>query len=121
MGKNQPFYGLQPIGLDGKSSPLTRIEDMATHYIEALQRVQPKGPYFLGGWSFGGWVAFEMAQQLQKSGEEVALVAVLDTLAPIPGSTPSLGNGFKFMLRKPHIQVLAAQLRACIEKAQSLK
>ncbi|MHC5741521.1 MAG: non-ribosomal peptide synthetase [Nostoc sp.] len=98
LGKNQPFYGLQPIGLDGESSPLTRIEDMAAHYIEALRRVQPKGPYFLGGWSFGGWVAFEMAQQLQKSGEEVALLAVLDTLAPIPGNIPSLGNGFKFML-----------------------
>ncbi|MEH2110838.1 non-ribosomal peptide synthetase [Nostoc sp.] len=98
LGKNQPFYGLQPIGLDGKTAPLTRIEDMATHYIEALRRVQPKGPYFLGGWSFGGWVAFEMAQQLQKSGEEVALLAVLDTLAPIPGNIPSLGSGFKFML-----------------------
>ncbi|MCW5318204.1 amino acid adenylation domain-containing protein [Nostoc sp. KVJ3] len=98
LGKNQPFYGLQPIGLDGKSSPLTRIEDMATHYIEALRTVQPKGPYFLGGWSFGGWVAFEMAQQLQNSGEEVALLAVLDTLAPIPGNIPSLGSGFKFML-----------------------
>ncbi|MBG1271671.1 non-ribosomal peptide synthetase [Nostoc sp. WHI] len=98
LGKNQPFYGLQPIGLDGKSSPLTCIEDMATHYIEALRRVQPKGPYFLGGWSFGGWVAFEMAQQLQRSGEEVALLAVLDTLAPIPGNVPSLSSGFKFML-----------------------
>ncbi|MHC5738118.1 non-ribosomal peptide synthetase [Nostoc sp.] len=98
LGKKQPFYGLQPIGLDGKTAPLTRIEDMAAHYIEALRRVQPKGPYFLGGWSFGGWVAFEMAQQLQKSGEEVALLAVLDTLAPIPGNIPSLGSGFKFML-----------------------
>ncbi|MHC5726613.1 MAG: non-ribosomal peptide synthetase, partial [Nostoc sp.] len=45
LGKNQPFYGLQPIGLDGKTPPLTNIEDMATHYIEALRRVQPKGPY----------------------------------------------------------------------------
>ncbi|MDZ8108279.1 MAG: amino acid adenylation domain-containing protein [Nostoc sp. DedQUE12a] len=98
LGKNQPFYGLQPIGLDGKSSPLTNIEDMAAHYIKALRSVQPKGPYFIGGWSFGGWVAFEMAQQLRKSGEEVALLAVLDTLAPIPGNIPSLGNGFKFML-----------------------
>ncbi|MBO3458249.1 amino acid adenylation domain-containing protein [Aetokthonos hydrillicola Thurmond2011] len=98
LGKNQPFYGLQPVGLDGKTPPLTRIEDMASHYIEALRKVQPQGPYFLGGWSFGSWVAFEMAQQLQKSGEEVALLAVLDTLAPIPGNIPSLGSGLKFML-----------------------
>ncbi|MBR8834795.1 MAG: amino acid adenylation domain-containing protein [Stigonema ocellatum SAG 48.90 = DSM 106950] len=98
LGNNQPFYGLQPIGLDGKSSPLTHIEDMAAHYIEELRRVQPKGPYFLGGWSFGGWVAFEMAQQLQKSGDEVALLAVLDTLAPVHGNIPSFGNGFKFFL-----------------------
>jgi len=98
LGKNQPFYGLQPIGIDGESSPLTHIEDMATHYIEALRRVQPKGPYFLGGWSFGGWIAFEMAQQLQKSGDEVALLAVLDTLAPIKRNLPSLGNGFRFLI-----------------------
>ncbi|MCC5645521.1 amino acid adenylation domain-containing protein [Nostoc sp. CHAB 5824] len=96
LGKNQPFYGLQPIGIDGET-PLTRIEDMASHYIEALRSVQPKGPYFLGGWSFGGWVAFEMARQLQNSGEEVALLAVLDTVAPIKSNLPSLSNTFKFI------------------------
>lgn len=97
LGKNQPFYGLQSIGIDGET-PLTRIEDMATHYIEALRLVQPKGPYFLGGWSFGGWVAFEMAQQLQKSGEEVALLVVLDTVAPIKDNIPSLSKSLKFLL-----------------------
>ncbi|GAX45188.1 amino acid adenylation domain-containing protein [Tolypothrix sp. NIES-4075] len=96
LGTNQPFYGLQPIGLDGET-PLTHIEDMAAHYIEALRKVQPKGPYYLGGWSFGGWIAFEMAQQLQKSGDEVALLAVLDTLAPIKSNIPDFGNGFKFL------------------------
>ncbi|HYW21094.1 MAG TPA: amino acid adenylation domain-containing protein [Nodularia sp. (in: cyanobacteria)] len=97
LGKNQPFYGLQPIGIDGET-PLNRIEDMASHYIEALRSVQPKGPYFLGGWSFGGWVAFEMAQQLQNSGEEVALLAVLDTVAPIKSNIPSFVNTFKFII-----------------------
>ncbi len=96
LGNNQPFYGLQPIGIDGET-PLNRIEDMATHYIEALRSVQPKGPYFLGGWSFGGWVAFEMAQQLQNSGEEVALLAVLDTVAPIKSNLPSFSNTLKFL------------------------
>ncbi|OUL27406.1 non-ribosomal peptide synthetase, partial [Nostoc sp. RF31YmG] len=98
LGNNQPFYGLQSIGIDGKNAPLTSIEDIAAHYIKALRQVQPQGPYFLGGWSFGGVVAFEMAQQLQKSGDEVALLAMLDTLAPIPSNIPSFGNGLKFLL-----------------------
>lgn len=70
---------------------------MAAYYIEALRRVQPSGPYFLGGWSFGGLVAFEMAQQLQKAGDEVALLAMLDTVAPVPGNTPSVGDSFRFL------------------------
>ncbi len=97
LGKNQPFYGLQPIGIDGQNSPLTRISDMAAHYILALRTVQPKGPYFLGGWSFGGLVAFEMAQQLQSSGDEVALLAVLDAVAPVAGNKPSLGDSLRFL------------------------
>ncbi|MCC5650789.1 amino acid adenylation domain-containing protein [Nostoc sp. XA013] len=96
LGINQPFYGLQPIGIHGET-PLNCIEDMATQYIEALRSVQPKGPYFIGGWSFGGWVAFEMAQQLQNSGEEVALLVVLDTVAPIKSNLPSLSNALKFI------------------------
>ncbi len=83
LGKNQPFYALQPQGIDGKFPPLTRIEDMAAYYIKAMRTIQPEGPYFLGGWSFGGLVAFEMAQQLKKAGYAVGLLAVLDTLAPV--------------------------------------
>jgi amino acid adenylation domain-containing protein len=86
LGPDQPFYGLQAVGLDGKSEPHTRVEDMATHYIEALQAVQPQGPYLLGGHSFGSWVAFEMVQQLQKQGHEVALLAILDSEAPVSGN-----------------------------------
>ncbi len=98
LGENQPFYGLQPKGIDGETDPLTRIEDMAADYIAALRTVQPKGPYFLGGWSFGGLVAFEMAQQLLAAGEEVALLAVLDTLAPVAANKPSFWDGCKFIL-----------------------
>jgi len=82
LGKNQPFYGLQSQGLSGDYEPLTKIEEMATSYIKALQEIQPNGPYYLGGWSMGGVVAWDMAQQLQASGEEVALVALIDSYAP---------------------------------------
>ncbi|GAP93857.1 non-ribosomal peptide synthetase [Leptolyngbya sp. NIES-2104] len=74
------FYGLQSSGLDG-SPPLDRIEAIASYYVDAIQTVQPEGPYRLGGWSFGGWVAYEMAQQLRQAGKQVELLAMIDTPA----------------------------------------
>ncbi|MBW4417922.1 MAG: amino acid adenylation domain-containing protein [Myxacorys californica WJT36-NPBG1] len=82
LGKaNRPFYGLHPIGLEGHP-PHTTIEEMAAYYIKAIRQIQPQGPYYIGGWSFGGVVAFEMAQQLEQAGHEVALLAMLDTASP---------------------------------------
>ena len=95
LGLEQPFYGLQPLGVDGQHPPLTCIEDMAAYYIKALRTVQPQGPYFIGGWSFGGLVAFEMAQQLVASGQEVSLLAILDTSSPT--NKPDFWNGYKFL------------------------
>ncbi|NET03381.1 MAG: amino acid adenylation domain-containing protein [Symploca sp. SIO2B6] len=82
LGKEQPFYGLQAAGLQGERQPLTRIEDMASFYIQAIQKTQPEGPYYLGGWSLGGIIAFEMAQQLSALGQEVALLALIDSYLP---------------------------------------
>ncbi|NET57955.1 MAG: amino acid adenylation domain-containing protein, partial [Symploca sp. SIO2E6] len=82
LGSDQPFYGLQACGLDGQSEPHTRIEDMAADYIEAIKSVQTEGLYLLGGHSSGGHVAFEMAQQLQKQGDQVALLVIIDISAP---------------------------------------
>lgn len=80
LGPEQPFYGLQAVGLDASCPPLTRIEDMATAYAKQIRRKQPHGPYFLGGYCMGGTVAFEIAQQLQAQGERVALLAFFDTV-----------------------------------------
>ncbi|MEW6734839.1 MAG: amino acid adenylation domain-containing protein, partial [Acidobacteriota bacterium] len=82
LGSDQPFYGIQSIGLDGISMPLTSIEEMAALYITEMRTVQPIGPYCLGGWSMGGVVAFEMAQQLIRNGEQVKLLALLDSTPP---------------------------------------
>jgi len=82
LGNDQPFYGFQSPGLYGEQS-FNTIEEMAAQYVEALRTKQPHGPYLLGGWSMGGVIAFEMAQQLQRQGEEVALLALLDTRVPI--------------------------------------
>jgi thioesterase domain-containing protein len=82
LGLDQPFYGLQAQGLDGKQPPHTRVEDMAALYIKEIRTLQPEGPYFLGGGSSGGIVAFEMAQQLHTQGQKVALLALFDTYFP---------------------------------------
>ena len=68
---NRPLYGLQAVGIDGKQEPLTSIEAMASHYINQIKTIQPKGPYLIGGRCLGGITAFEMAQQLSTQGEKV--------------------------------------------------
>ncbi len=83
LGTDQPFYGLQPPALTPDGPPLARIEDLAAFFVDALRSVQPAGPWYLGGWSFGTLVAHEMARQLQERGEEVRLVAHLDAPAPV--------------------------------------
>lgn len=81
LDPSQPFYALQSVGLDGLEEPLTRIEDIVARYLSEIRGVQPNGPYYIGGFSFGGRVAYVMAQRLSAAGEEVALLALLDTFA----------------------------------------
>ena len=90
LARDRPVYGLQSQGLDGKQPPLRRVEDMASHYIQEIRTVQPHGPYYLLGYSFGGLVAFEIAQQLMADGEPIDLLALLDCSAPnLPSLRPS--------------------------------
>ncbi|HZI11897.1 MAG TPA: thioesterase domain-containing protein, partial [Myxococcus sp.] len=90
LGTEQPFYGLQALGLDGTAPPQERVEDMARSYLEAVRARQPSGPFYLGGFSFGCLVAYEMALQLETAGEQVAMLALVDEPAPLPGHRPSL-------------------------------
>jgi len=85
LGEDQPFFGLQARGLDGRKAPFERVENMATHYVAEIRKRQPKGSYLLGGPCVGGLIAYEMAQILRTEGEEVALLALLDTPRPRPG------------------------------------
>jgi thioesterase domain-containing protein len=82
LGPNQPFYGFQSQGLDGRPFKHTSVEAMASYYIEEMRGVQPHGPYFLGGYCSGGMIAFEMAQQLHAEGEEIALLVLFDAYNP---------------------------------------
>ncbi|HSU65471.1 MAG TPA: beta-ketoacyl synthase N-terminal-like domain-containing protein, partial [Tepidisphaeraceae bacterium] len=82
LGPDQPVYMLHPHGLDPGRVPLSSVEEMAAAFIKHVRAVQPHGPYRLGGYSFGGSVAFEMARQLESTGESTCLLALLDAYAP---------------------------------------
>jgi thioesterase domain-containing protein len=76
LGDDQPFFGLQPPGLDGQSQPLTRVEDLAAYFAAQIKAFQPNGPYLIAGYCAGGAIAFELARQLVRSGSTVNLVAL---------------------------------------------
>lgn len=82
LGADQPFYGLQARGLDGKQAPFRDLVAMAAQYTEEVLRVQPREPFLLGGYSLGGTIAFEMAQQLYSKGYREIHVLILDEEAP---------------------------------------
>jgi acyl transferase domain-containing protein/thioesterase domain-containing protein/acyl carrier protein len=88
LGRDRPVYGLQARGLIGDEEPHRTMGAAAADYIAELRAVQPHGPYLLGGYSGGGLIAYEMAQQLKAAGEEVAVLAMIDTPQPVrPGLT----------------------------------
>lgn len=80
-----PVYGLAYRGMDGQAEPHDRLEQMAAYHLEEMRKLQPRGPYFLAGICFGSHLMFELARQLRASGEEVALLAVLDAAPPANG------------------------------------
>ena len=86
LGDDRPFFGLQARGLYGDDAPHDDLTEAARDMIAEIRQVQPHGPYLLGGFSGGGITAYEMAQQLEAAGEEVAVVILLDT--PLPQRRP---------------------------------
>jgi amino acid adenylation domain-containing protein len=90
LGPEQPFYAFQTPDPGEGGALSASVEEMAARYLRDLRRVQPRGPYRLGGWSMGGLVAFEMARQLAAAGETVDLLALIDT--PPPAAQPPVSE-----------------------------
>jgi len=82
LGTDQPLFGIQRPTNAKLDENFSNLEELASYYVEGLKIVQPDGPYFLAGWSSGGVVAFEMAQQLTKKGEKVNFLGIIDFKAP---------------------------------------
>ncbi|WP_152466850.1 type I polyketide synthase [Sulfitobacter sp. THAF37] len=88
--------GVQARGLIGDTAPHATIPDAAEDYLNEIKRLQPEGPYLLAGYSGGGITAYEMAQQLRAAGDEVAVLAMLDTPLPV---RPSLSRPDKALIK----------------------
>jgi amino acid adenylation domain-containing protein len=126
LGPDQPFYGLQALWLNGEQARPSGVEEMAASYLREIRTLQPKGPYLLGGYCYGGKVAFEMAQQLKAEGQEVALLAMLDAYAPgypqrLPWVRRQIGQRVAYHVgnlrrRGPH-----EWLNYCLEKGKIVK
>ncbi|WP_147443226.1 non-ribosomal peptide synthetase [Corallococcus sp. AB011P] len=82
ISPKRPVYGLQARGFVGEQTPLDSLQEMASIYVDAMRGIQPRGPYLLGGWSMGGLVALEMARVFEEQGDEVELLALIDSVVP---------------------------------------
>ena len=118
MAPDQPFYGIQPQGIDGGKPCLRSMDEMVSRYVEEMRQFQPEGPYFIGGYSFGGLVAFEMARQLRAAGQEVGLVALVDTY---PGKVKSKAVLLGTLLGLPRAQQMAYAQRKLTKYRRGLR
>jgi thioesterase domain-containing protein len=82
LRSDRPFYGMRTPGRDRGDALIERMEDLAAHHVAQIRQVQPQGPYAVGGYSFGGFVAAEVARQLDAGGETVECIVFIDTRAP---------------------------------------
>lgn len=83
LAGQRPVYGLQALGLEDRGTPQESIQAMAAHYVREIRVAQPHGPYAIAGHSSGGLIAFEMAQQLYRAGEQVEPLAIIDIDAAV--------------------------------------
>lgn len=104
LGLDQPIYGLIAVVKDGVNGPVNQVEAIADYYINELVKVQPEGPYYLGGLSFGGIVAFEVAQKLAAKGQETALLVMFDSMLPSAYKPLPIQQRLRF-----HVQKIAKQ------------
>lgn len=79
LDNDQPVYGLQAKGLNGIDKPFATVEEIAAHYIKAIVKDNPNGPYAIAGYSFGGIIAYEMVRQMMSKNKKVTMLAMLDT------------------------------------------
>jgi thioesterase domain-containing protein len=114
MDKDQPFYAIQDPGLYTDRDPHGTLEEMAAEYIETIRTVQPEGPYRIGGWSGGGLIAYEIAQQLVRAGEEVSRLVLVCVSIRTPNKPTNRPLRDRIQIRKYKLQVAFAAFTKAI-------
>jgi amino acid adenylation domain-containing protein len=117
MAPEQPVYALQAQGLDGLTPPLRRVEEMAERYLDEVRLAQPNGPYHLAGYSFGGFVAVEMARRLLHAGREVSFLALLDTIVEKHESRMTLLSRFLKLPLTAQFEYLQRKIRKQVKRS----
>ncbi|HJW10248.1 MAG TPA: condensation domain-containing protein, partial [Albitalea sp.] len=129
LSAEHPVYGLQPLSANGHAMLHTRLSDMARHHIGKIRRVQPHGPYLLGGLCAGGVIAYEIARQLQQQGESIAMLALIDAAdvgvqqraGRVAGKRlKSFSNAFSGERAEPLLRTLGAGLVKAVLKVKNL-
>jgi amino acid adenylation domain-containing protein len=110
LGDDQPFYALQMLPL-GEDPSKNWVEAMLDDHIRQIKKVQPHGPYQLAGWCFAGWLAYEIARRLEAAGDQVSLLALLDSWCPYKVTDDNLAG-----TAAPERNSLAARLRTLVFK-----
>lgn len=82
LGEDQPFFGLQPPGVDGQEPPLEAVPEIAAYFARQILAFRPQGPYIIAGYCAGGTVAFELAQRLARGGATISLLALFGSPYP---------------------------------------
>ncbi|MDZ8085081.1 MAG: amino acid adenylation domain-containing protein [Nostoc sp. DedQUE12b] len=98
LGEDYPLYALEDT-LEKEKPEVISVEETATRYLQEIRKIQPNGPYLLGGHCYGGVLAFEIAQQLQKQGQTVGLLVVIDAILSETRIETTDDDDAKFLLR----------------------
>lgn len=113
LGDDQPLFALEPPGLDGRTEPMERVEDIAEYFAGQILEYQPTGPYVIAGYCSGASTAFELAKLLRQRGAEVRCLALF---GPIHPSTYQARHRLLFFEAKRRTGAVAHDLREAVKQ-----
>lgn len=120
LGKDRPYYGFFNIGSEGENKRFQNVEEFASYYLKQLKNIVPESPYYLGGFSFGGYLAYEVAIQLQKHGEKAPLLFLGDPGLFHSSITKSLFQRVKRKIKNCYYTLFDIGIKALLVVISSL-